>query len=167
MNMKLSHVALALLTSTSFYAAAATIVAGSEVKAEADIVVSADSPVGLAITPVANLTVVDIKKGPSTIIARMDVKGESVALHMVNSDASYPHCSWITGQDDNTNKIHACFPVNNGNPYLTIDGKAYYPYTEGKGHTIVSGSNNANPAKGSKVGVDTYKLSLEAIKYTK
>ena len=162
MNMKLSHIALALLASTSFYAAAETIVAGSAVTAEADIVVSADSSFALLINPLEGLTVSDFKKKDQKL-GEFSVSEDAYVRIVGNeSKPNRRQCTFIYGESNSQNKIEVC---TSGSPGIlaSVNGTYYYSYEAQKKHSIVTGGYNTDPSV-TNVNPDTYKISMEAIR---
>ncbi|MGR1254926.1 hypothetical protein [Aeromonas veronii] len=160
MKFKLSRVALAFVASASFYAAAETIVPGSAVVSEADVAVAQDAAVGLTITPIANLTVADIKR-PGRDMAKYKVSGANATVRLLNAQSNYPHCAFIYGANDNTNKVDVC--LVGPHDKFTADGIVYYKANEGE-YVIRSGDYNRQPTI-TKVGADTYKLAMEVAQY--
>lgn len=159
-SIKISNVAVALLASTSFYAAAETIVPGSAVTVEADIVVSAGSAIGLEVIPAQGLTVGKLLD-EATKLATLKVTGNNAAIRLINADPTATHCAWVNGVNNNTNKVQMC--LNQSNGPLTIGGVRYWKYAAGE-HGLHPGTSNSNAGL-AKLGADTYKVSLEAIQY--
>ncbi|MGR1254925.1 hypothetical protein [Aeromonas veronii] len=164
MNFKFSRIALAFVASASFCAAAETIVPGSAVVSEADIIVLQDAAVGLTITPEANLTVSAIKQGAVTDIAKFNVSGNNAAVRLLNGHPAGPHCGYIFGTTDNTNKIEVCLKGAVAQDKFDANGSTYFKAAAGE-HAIRGGGDNKSPQLTS-VGADTYKLAMEVVQYT-
>ncbi|MBO1386553.1 hypothetical protein BVJ60_17485 [Vibrio cholerae] len=161
MNIKLSRIALALMASVSFSALANNVVSGSEVIAEADIVVNADSNLSLTITPIAGLTVSDINKGAVTKVANMNLTGTNLAVRMINAVADYPYCAVSFGNNNPSNTMQICLGEGTVNNFV-YNGFTYYPVSEGSNY-LRAGNDNA---KLFNVGPDTYRVMLELVQYT-
>lgn len=160
---KLSNIAFALMMSSSFSVIAETVILGSEAIAEADIVVTSESRVGITITPVANLTVKDILKGDLTDVAKFTLTGSDVAVRLLDASLAYPTCAYLLGAADKNNKIEVCLKNANKGSFKA-GNYTYYKYPEGE-HIVRGGNDNKVPSITS-VRADTYKLAMEAIKYT-
>ncbi|MFM5567317.1 hypothetical protein ACET8I_12260 [Aeromonas veronii] len=165
MTFKFSHVALVFVASASFFAAAENIVPGSQVLANADIVVSQDSTLSLTLNPVANLTVSDIRKGRATTVAKFKVDGSSgdnAAVRLVGANPSYPDCAYLLGSSNKNNKMEVC--LDYPSEKFVDNGNTYYKYGNGE-YQVKGGGDNVQPTM--PVGADTYKLSMELVRYTK
>lgn len=165
MTFKLSHVALAFVASASLCAAAETLVPSSKVSADANIIVSQDAKLTLAITPVANLTVSDVKKGKTTTVAKFKVggsTGDNTAVRLRASEPHNPTCADLRGVSNNHNKMQVC--LDSPPEKLVDDGVTYYKYGNGE-FAVVSSPANTNPAM--PVGIDTYNMAMELVRYTK
>lgn len=169
MTFKHTHIALAFLASASFGAVAETVVQGSAVVSEADIIVSQNNAVGLAITPEANITVSDIKEKNFVPFAKFTLSGKDVAVRLLGADQVRPVCADIFGATNNTNKIQACLHAPNYTPNtlgtfnkFVAGGITYFKYPSGREYIIRSGGENLH----SPISADTYTLAMEAVQYT-
>ncbi|MFM5568951.1 hypothetical protein ACET8I_20725 [Aeromonas veronii] len=166
MTVKISHVVMAIIASTPFSPFAQNILAGSEVVAEADIIVTKDSPLGLSITPETNLTVADIRKGALTTIAKFRVSGSSggnAAVRLLNSTPGYPYCAYILGSSDSNNKFEVCLGDVAEN--FVANNNTYYKYSDGE-YIVRGGGDNRYPNL-TPVAPDSYKMAMELVRYTK
>ncbi|HHQ4758165.1 TPA: hypothetical protein ACSP2Z_003014 [Aeromonas hydrophila] len=162
MNIKFSHIALALIASTSFSAVAEKKIDQGipPVIADAEVTVRGVSKLSLGITPVENLTVEDIKKG-STVLAKFKLTGDNVAVRMVNADSKFPYCTISAGNLNAKNKLELCIKYDSKkNESFLADGSTYYIFQAGEYDIRAGGVNNNN------IGVDTYKFTMEAVSYT-
>ncbi|WP_421226356.1 hypothetical protein [Aeromonas jandaei] len=164
MNIKLSHIGIALLASSSFSALANQIVAGSNSTATGDIVVELGSIVGLNITPNASLTIDDVLQGPAAKIATFNVLGEQAAVRFIDADADDSSCSYLYGKSNNNHKLQVCLGDVSAGYVSTDDGTIkYYKYSAGS-HVIIGGKANTNTQL-TNVGADDYTLKMEVVKY--
>ncbi|MFM5567316.1 hypothetical protein ACET8I_12255 [Aeromonas veronii] len=167
MNFKLSHIALAFVASVSFYAAAENVVPGSEMVGNADVAVRQDSQLSLTINPVVNLTVADIKKGRSTNVAKFKVSGgmgSNTAVRLLNASNTHPHCAYIFGSSDKTNKLEVCLSNSVHMKDFVENGNTYFILGDGE-YDIRGGADNINPNLTS-VGADSYNMAMELVQYT-
>ncbi|EJL6325681.1 hypothetical protein ACPD0F_003651 [Vibrio cholerae] len=162
MNIKLSRISLAFTVSVSFSTLANNVVSGSEVIADADIVVNAKSYVSLTITPIEGLTITDIKKGKQTKVATLNLIGNNLAVRMINPNSDYPYCTIAVGTNNRNNTAAFCLGGDMSHSFVD-NGNTYYPVSPGVNY-LRSGQYNAIGK--SKVGVDTYKVSMELVEYT-
>ncbi|ELL3752078.1 hypothetical protein ACPFUK_002898 [Vibrio cholerae] len=164
MNMKSCRVAiaLALITPMSFSALANNVVSGSEVIADADIVVNTNSSLSFTVTPVEGLTVADIKQGAKTNVATLNLTGSNLALRMVNAIPDYPYCTVAVGTNNSDNTAEFCFGGDTANSFVD-SGNTYYKVSEGTNYLR---SGNDNGSGKYKVGADTYKVTMELVEYT-
>lgn len=170
MNMKSSRVALALalITPMSFSALAETVLSGSEVIAEADITVKAISSLSLTLTPIEGLTVADIKKGPETKVANINLTSSNpaskIAIRMLAANPSSPYCTVASGTNDSKNTAEFCLPVDLGFiSSFTDKGNVYYEFASGPTYLRSSAWNKDGH---TNVQPDTYKVSVEAVEFT-
>lgn len=161
MKIKFSHIALAVIASSSFSAVAAeALVTGQVVTAEENIIVTGGSSLGLTITALPDLTVAKVKLGDKTNVAKFNVTGTNVAVRMVNADAKFKYCSVLSGTDNTENKMAVCLRQSDGG--FDIGADRYYKFNEGQ-HFLRSGNDNISIYNAA---ADTYKVTMEAVQYT-
>ncbi|EJL6325857.1 hypothetical protein NMR44_003671, partial [Vibrio cholerae] len=143
-----------------------------EVIAEADITVNAISSLSLTLTPIQGLTVADIKKGPETKVANMNVNStnpaSNLALRMVNAQSDYPHCTLAVGANDSNNTAAFCLATTPGGdisstPTFEQNGNKYYEVVSGATY-LRSGAWNRDGY--TNVQPDTYKVAVELVEFT-
>ncbi|EJL6325682.1 hypothetical protein ACPD0F_003652 [Vibrio cholerae] len=165
MNIKFSRIALALIASVSFSSLANNVLSGSEVIADADIIVNADSLVSVMITPIDGLTVEDINKGAQTKVATLSLtssnSASNYAVRMVNPNPEYPYCTVAVGTNNSNNSAEFCLGGDSGFNFVH-NGNTYYKVSSGTGYLRAGNDNRAK----YKVGADTYKVRMELVKYT-
>lgn len=165
MNMKISHVAFAMIACTSFSAAAiGSVVAGTAVTVDAAINVSAPSAVGLTITPASYVSLSDIKKG-GVVLGNFTVTGTQAAVRMVDQDPANKHCTMAKGSNNAANTLLICMHVSSTDIANSFEdaGFRYYKYANGSKNNLGTyeyGKYGDNP------GADTYKFSMEVVNYT-
>ncbi|MFB2846154.1 hypothetical protein ACE1BG_07690 [Aeromonas veronii] len=168
MKINFSHIALAVIASSSFSALAAETTkppvanpAFTEVAtAEANITVTSGSSLSLTITPLPDLTVEKVKLGKKTDLAKFKVTGTNVAVRMVNASATDKYCSVLSGTNIVKNKMEVCLK-DYSNP-IDIGAYKYYRFNEGE-HLLRSGSGNVSDYNSA---ADSYKVTLEAVQLT-
>ncbi|MBW3781456.1 hypothetical protein GL270_09410 [Aeromonas veronii] len=165
MNMKISHVAFAMIACTSFSAAAIdSVVAGTAVAVDAAINVSAPSAVGLTITPASNVSLSDIKKGDA-VLGNFTVTGTNAAVRMVDQDAVNKQCTMAKGSNNAANTLLICMNINATDIANSFEdaGFKYYKYADGTKKNLRTYEYNKY---GDNPGADTYKFTMEVVNYT-
>lgn len=162
MKIKFSHIALAVIASSSFSALAAeTLVAGAgkSVTAEENIIVTDTSTLGLTITAIPDLTVAKVKQGKETNVAKFKVTGSNVAIRMVNAHPKDKYCSVLTGDMNPKNTMEVCMKESKGG--FDIGADRYYKFNEGE-HFLRSSDSNITI---NNAAADSYKVTMEAAQY--
>ena len=134
MNIKLSHIALALITSVSFSAVAENVVPDSGVTADADVTIVGGSTLSLSIAPVTGVTVEQVRKASTAnkvILAKYKLIGDNAAVRMVNADAKYPYCTTSAGTSFNDNKLEICIDDQDAKKF-SVNSNTYYKLNAGE-----------------------------------
>ncbi|ELL3752072.1 hypothetical protein RUK35_002206 [Vibrio cholerae] len=165
MNAKFSLVTLALMATVSFSALANNVVSGSELIADADIIVNKNSLVSVTIAPIDGLTVEDINKGAQTKVATLSLTSSNpasnFAVRMVNPNTEYPYCTVAVGTNNSNNSAEFCLGGDSSFNFIH-NGNTYYKVSSGTGYLRAGNDNRAK----HKVGADTYKVRMELVEYT-
>lgn len=161
MKIKFSHIALAVIASSSFSAVAETLVGGASVTAEENIILTDTSTLGLTITAIPNLTVAKVKEGEKTNVAKFKLTGTNAAVKLVNAYAKDKYCSLLVGTNDPANKLEVCLRNTGITGAFDVGADRYYKYNEGE-YFLRSTNNNINRPT---IAADSYKVTMEAAQY--
>lgn len=146
--------------------AAPTAIGGTEVTANADYVIAADSVVGLALNARTDLTVQEVKKGANVGIASFVVTGSNAAVAFENPSPTEEYCTKVMGKTSNKT-IELCSDAmitSFTDPTKhVLDGKVKYAKLNPGSYQIRGGSDNTN---NPNIAADTYTLAMTIVKYT-